>query len=285
MKNSDILKEQDKYFSNRKLYGHYRGIVESVTDPLMLGRVKVRVSVVYGTPNEIDTDHLPWAYVLQNNYGGSYEKGSFIVPAIGSGVVLVFEDGNLKYPMVVGSYYSMPIEVRGEVMEVQGHVLITRFPLKRSEAPIEAMTMINDKPSVLVKFKSDFTTSWEEVKGKFFNDVNANVPNDFGTVFRDRYGVFKDFQIGRINTDDRRIRMSLGKVFAGFQLKWEDLKNHMEISEDDDEIRISILGTPICGLRIQRDSGELVLTFSRIDVFGDVNVIGDLKVTGKMVGG
>ncbi|MBZ4400707.1 phage baseplate assembly protein V [Myxococcus sp. MISCRS1] len=79
-------------------FGKYRGEVVNNIDPLMMGRVQVKVPTVLGD------SQLGWAMPCMP-YGGS-GKGFFAVPAVGAKVWVEFERGDLNYPIVAGCFWG-----------------------------------------------------------------------------------------------------------------------------------------------------------------------------------
>ena len=81
------------------LYGFaMRGVVVKNDDPLSIGRVKVRVYNIHGTPQDgIQDENLPWAFPCFPT--ATYNSGTYIVPEEGNTVLLVFEDGDLSKPV------------------------------------------------------------------------------------------------------------------------------------------------------------------------------------------
>lgn len=83
-------------------YGKYRGIVVDNADPEQLGRLKVKVPSVLG--NEIVSG---WASACVP-YGGDANQGMLFIPEVDAGVWIEFEEGDLEFPIWVGTYWSKP---------------------------------------------------------------------------------------------------------------------------------------------------------------------------------
>jgi uncharacterized protein involved in type VI secretion and phage assembly len=86
-----------------KYYGKYRGTVINNIDPMQIGRIQVMVPDVSGL--------LPttWAWPCLPITGK--QMGSFMVPQVGSGVWVEFEQGNPDHPIWVGGFWGMVAEV------------------------------------------------------------------------------------------------------------------------------------------------------------------------------
>lgn len=84
----------------QRVYGMYRGTVMENTDPLSMGRIKAFVpEVLQGVPTGWATPCAPVA---------GLKAGFFSVPAIGSGVWIEFEAGDVSRPIWVGGYWGAP---------------------------------------------------------------------------------------------------------------------------------------------------------------------------------
>lgn len=96
-----------------ELLGTYGGVVESVHDPLKLGRLKVRVPLVYGlsggTSGYIGTNDIPWAMPAGMPAGGSARSGGFShLPDVGDKVWVRFLDGEPEKPLWEWGMQSRP---------------------------------------------------------------------------------------------------------------------------------------------------------------------------------
>jgi uncharacterized protein involved in type VI secretion and phage assembly len=86
----------------RRFYGKYRGFVVDNADPEHLGRLKVKVPSVLGS--DVVTG---WAAPCVP-YGGSPDQGFLFIPDIDAGVWVEFEEGDLEFPIWVGTFWSKP---------------------------------------------------------------------------------------------------------------------------------------------------------------------------------
>ena len=86
----------------RRFYGKYRGLVVNNADPERLGRLKLQVPSVLG-----DNVVTGWAMPCVP-YGGGADQGMLFIPEVGAGVWVEFEEGDLEFPIWVGTYWSKP---------------------------------------------------------------------------------------------------------------------------------------------------------------------------------
>jgi Type VI secretion system/phage-baseplate injector OB domain len=86
----------------RRFYGKYRGFVVNNMDPKRLGRLTLRIPSVLGS--EVTSG---WAMPCLP-YGGQKNQGLFCIPEVGSGVWVEFEEGDLEFPIWVGTFWSEP---------------------------------------------------------------------------------------------------------------------------------------------------------------------------------
>ena len=86
----------------RRFYGKYRSLVVDNADPEKLGRLRLRIPSVLG--GEVVTG---WALPCAP-YGGDINQGMLFIPEIGAGVWAEFEEGDLEFPIWVGTFGSKP---------------------------------------------------------------------------------------------------------------------------------------------------------------------------------
>ena len=83
--------------------GKYRGTVVTNVDPMRQGRIQVRVPDVLGeTPSSWAMPCFPVA---------GPQMGAYLIPPVGAGVWVEFEQGDLSYPVWVGCWYGSQAEV------------------------------------------------------------------------------------------------------------------------------------------------------------------------------
>lgn len=86
-----------------KYYGKYRGTVLNNIDPEQRGRIMVIVPDVLGiTPSNWALPCVPLA---------GKQEGTFMVPQIGAGVWIEFEQGDPDFPIWVGGFWGSAAEV------------------------------------------------------------------------------------------------------------------------------------------------------------------------------
>jgi len=87
----------------RKFYGKYRGTVINNLDPMQIGRVMVMVP---------DVSHvIPTSWAMPCVPIAGKQSGTFMVPQIGAGVWVEFEQGDPDYPIWVGGFWGIAAEV------------------------------------------------------------------------------------------------------------------------------------------------------------------------------
>jgi hypothetical protein len=84
----------------RRFFGKYRGTVVDNEDPAGLGRLRLSVPSVLG-PDVV----TGWATPC-TPYGGAPDQGMLFVPDRQAGVWVEFEEGDLEFPIWVGTYWT-----------------------------------------------------------------------------------------------------------------------------------------------------------------------------------
>jgi len=86
-----------------KFYGKYRGTVINNVDPMQLGRIQAMVPDVSG--------FVPTSWAMPCVPIAGKQMGTFVVPQVGAGVWIEFEQGDPDYPVWVGGFWGIAAEV------------------------------------------------------------------------------------------------------------------------------------------------------------------------------
>ena len=87
----------------KKFYGKYRGTVMNNIDPMQMGRIQAIVPDVLGP--------IPTSFAMPCVPITGKQMGTFMMPQIGSGVWIEFEQGNPDYPIWTGGYWGIAAEL------------------------------------------------------------------------------------------------------------------------------------------------------------------------------
>lgn len=87
----------------KKFFGKYRGTVINNLDPMQIGRVMVMVPDV--------SNVIPTSWAMPCVPIAGKQSGTFMVPQIGAGVWVEFEQGDPDYPIWVGGFWGIAAEV------------------------------------------------------------------------------------------------------------------------------------------------------------------------------
>jgi hypothetical protein len=86
-----------------KYYGKYRGTVLNNIDPEQRGRIQAIIPDVLGL--------IPSSWAMPCVPIAGKQEGIFVVPQIGAGVWMEFEQGESDYPIWVGGFWGIATEV------------------------------------------------------------------------------------------------------------------------------------------------------------------------------
>jgi len=87
----------------QKFYGKYRGTVLNNVDPMQIGRLMVQVPDVSAL--------IPSSWAMPSFPITGKQMGAYMIPQIGAGVWVEFEQGNPDYPIWSGCWYGSAAEV------------------------------------------------------------------------------------------------------------------------------------------------------------------------------
>ena len=99
----DCASDIEQAATIQKYYGKYRGTVVNNLDPMQLGRIQAMVPDVFGL--SISSWAMPCVPIAGK------QQGIFVLPQIGSGVWIEFEQGEPDYPIWVGGFWGLAAEV------------------------------------------------------------------------------------------------------------------------------------------------------------------------------
>ena len=86
-----------------KYYGKYRGTVFNNIDPEQRGRIMAIVPDVFGI--------IPTSWAMPCVPIAGKQQGTFMVPQLGAGVWIEFEQGDSDYPIWTGGFWGSALEV------------------------------------------------------------------------------------------------------------------------------------------------------------------------------
>ncbi|MGH9908966.1 MAG: phage baseplate assembly protein V [Pyrinomonadaceae bacterium] len=156
-----------------KYYGVYRATVMNNIDPMQMGRIQVIVLDSGGfTPSSWAMPCVPFT---------GRQSGTFMVPAIGSGVWVQFENGDPDQPVWTGGWWGSAAEVPS--------IALTGNPVSPSivlQSGLQNMVMISDLPGptggIILKTTLGAFISINDVTGITISDGKGGMINLFGGV-------------------------------------------------------------------------------------------------------
>ena len=89
--------------STRVFYGKYRGTVVTNVDPMQLGRIQAIVPDV--------SSLIPSTWAMPCFPIAGKQMGAYVIPQVGAGVWIEFEQGDPDHPIWTGCYYGATAEV------------------------------------------------------------------------------------------------------------------------------------------------------------------------------
>lgn len=312
--NQDFEEKKDSSMPRDKFFGIYRGIVEYNADPLISGRIKVRVPNVDGPLDDVQISDLNWAWPI-NIFGGGYHFGSVIVPIVGASVWVMYEEGNRNNPVYLGTWSSVPNTSQTFLRADK----LPTFPVSMAQAtesswtapsgsefPIEAQNLVEHKPEHYVLFKS--------VKGATFSVEDRDEAEKLSII--DRSGqslIFESFvtnEANNNNSSQRELKNSIDntsldistliKKEATIQLsdisgqsikiQTQENNNNISISSNNTKIEISenniFLETGNSKIHINSETGNVLITAKSLMIQSDTTKIsGDLNISGNLLVG
>jgi uncharacterized protein involved in type VI secretion and phage assembly len=88
---------------SRRFYGKYRGTVINNVDPMQMGRIQAMVPDV--------SNVIPSSWAMPCFPVTGKQMGAWMIPQVGTGVWIEFEQGDPDYPMWSGCWFGSAAEV------------------------------------------------------------------------------------------------------------------------------------------------------------------------------
>jgi uncharacterized protein involved in type VI secretion and phage assembly len=151
--------------SDKRYFGKYRGMVINNIDPMQMGRLMVQVPDISGL--------LPSSWAMPCFPVTGKQMGVWVLPQIGSGVWVEFEQGDPDYPIWVGCFPGSALDV--PALALAGNPVSPSIVLQTG---LQNTVMISDMPGpaggILLK-----TTTGAMIA---INDVGITISNGKGAV-------------------------------------------------------------------------------------------------------
>jgi hypothetical protein len=119
--------------TGRKYYGKYRGTVLNNADPMQMGRIMAMVPDV--------SSLLPTSWCMPCVPAAGLQAGMLVVPSIGAGVWIEFEQGDPDYPIWSGCFWGSAAE-----MPVLTHLSPPGLSSLTFQTTLQNGMVINDVP-------------------------------------------------------------------------------------------------------------------------------------------
>ncbi len=152
--------------SAKRYYGKYRGMVLNNIDPMQIARVLVQVPDVLGLATS------SWAMPCVPIAGKM--MGTYVVPQVGAGVWVEFEQGDPDYPIWVGGFWGIAAEV--PPLALAG---VPASPSIVLQSALQSSVVISDLPGpsggVMLKSASGLTSLIVNDTGIYIQSGTASI--------------------------------------------------------------------------------------------------------------
>jgi len=150
----------------QKYYGKYRGTVLNNIDPLQIGRLMVQVPDV--------SNLIPSSWAMPCFPISGKQMGAYMIPQIGAGVWVEFEQGNPDYPIWSGCWYGSRADVPALVTATPPAV-----PVVVMQTQGQTTLLLSDLPGptggILIKTMSGAMISINDVALTISNGKGASI--------------------------------------------------------------------------------------------------------------
>jgi phage protein D len=162
-----------------KIYGAVIGVVIDINDPLMLGRIKVRYPWLPPDPLPVTSD---WARLA--SMGSGLGGGVYFSPALMDEVLVVFEQGDVNRPYIVGSLWNS--RQRPPRPAVGTAVVAGQVTQRVIRSPMGHMVVMDDTPgkeSILMQDRNGSNIKIDSVKNEITFQTLGNMTINVGGKF------------------------------------------------------------------------------------------------------
>ena len=97
------MSDTETAVATKKLFGKYRGTCVNNIDPMQMGRLTVQVPDVKGL--------IPSTWAMPCFPISGKQMGAYMIPQVGAGVWVEFEQGDPDYPIWSGCWYGSAADV------------------------------------------------------------------------------------------------------------------------------------------------------------------------------
>lgn len=169
----------------------YFGIVEDRSDPLKLGRCKVRIVGLHSPKKtDIPTDDLPWAYPIQPIISAGISGVGYAPVGLveGSWVCVTFRDESKQIPIILGSVGGIPTDGKESVEYKTTNEMTSITPPKMIDS-YSADVIGRIKSLETFKSKAVFLDT-EDQDVKNYVSAEANESEEYAELINDTTGYY-----------------------------------------------------------------------------------------------
>ncbi|WJZ23503.1 type VI secretion system Vgr protein [Listeria phage LIS04] len=228
-----------------------RARVEVNKDPKQLGRVRIRIPSIHGANKEmrgvyLEKDDLPWALPCVPGIAGE-DFGTFVVPPVGSWVLVTFEDDNPQLPIYMGSIYGAGFTNPQPMMSYDGDGREWTTTPQKNQRPDDVFDGKTDNApdrGVIFKSPKGHTIKYDDTTGeesftlldRAGQMIKFNSPVETTTPRRGMSSAEDDSQLDE--SPDASIELVSGKKVSGQVKTWIKVKDdnlHAHTKHDENK--------------------------------------------------
>jgi len=147
---------RDKARQSEQVNGLLTAIVSNSKDPQKLGRIKVKF---LAREEENESDWAPVASLI-----GGKQRGAFFLPEVGDEVLVAFLNGNVDYPVIIGTLWST--EDKPPEQNADGKNNIKLYKSRAGHTVTFSDDSQGKKAKIEIKSSSGNTITLDDASGK-----------------------------------------------------------------------------------------------------------------------